>query len=82
MYPIFGANAQGPSCVLGQTRSITDLDLDKVLGSIEPRKFADLVLLDANPLDDIHNVEKVHAVVLNGRYLTRDDLEKMLPTFQ
>src|SRR5947209_6195221 len=28
--------------------------------------------------DDIHNVEKVHAVVLNGRYLTRDDLEKML----
>ena len=58
------------------------LDRDKVLGSIEPRKFADLVLLDANPLDDIHNVEKVHAVVLNGRYLTRDELEKMLPTFQ
>jgi hypothetical protein len=58
------------------------LDRDKVLGSIEPGKFADLVLLNANPLDDIHNVENVQAVVLNGRYLTRDDLEKLLPTFQ
>jgi hypothetical protein len=57
------------------------LDRDKVLGSVEYGKYADLVVLDANPLDDIHNVEKVHAVVLNGRYLTRDDLGKMLPTF-
>jgi len=57
------------------------LDRDKVLGSVEYGKYADLVLLDANPLEDIHNVEKVQAVVLNGRYLTRDDLEKMLPTF-
>jgi hypothetical protein len=58
------------------------LNRDKVLGSVEYGKYADLVVLDANPLDDIHNVEKVHAVVLNGRYLTRDNLEKMLPTFQ
>jgi len=58
------------------------LDREKVLGSVEYGKYADLVVLDANPLDDIHNVEKVNAVVLNGRYLTRDDLEKMLPTFQ
>jgi hypothetical protein len=58
------------------------LDREKVLGSVEDGKYADLVVLDANPLDDIHNVEKVNAVVLNGRYLTRDDLEKMLPTFQ
>jgi Amidohydrolase family len=58
------------------------LDRDKVLGSVEYGKYADLVVLNANPLDDIHNVEKVYAVVLNGRYLTRDHLEKMLPTFQ
>ena len=58
------------------------LDRDKVLGSVDYGKYADLVVLDANPLDDIHNVEKVHAVMLNGRYLTRDNLEKMLPTFQ
>ena len=58
------------------------LDREKVLGSVEYGKYADLVVLDANPLDDIHNVEKVNAVVLNGRYLTRDDLEKILPTFQ
>ena len=58
------------------------LNREKVLGSVEYGKFADLVLLDANPLDDIHNVEKIHAVVLNGRYFTRDELEKMLPTYQ
>jgi imidazolonepropionase-like amidohydrolase len=58
------------------------LDREKVLGSVEYGKYADLVVLDANPLDDIHNVEKVDAVILNGRYLTRDDLEKMLPAFQ
>ncbi len=58
------------------------LDRDKALGSVEYGKYADLVVLDANPLDDIHNVEKVHAVVLNGRYLTRNELEKMLPAFQ
>jgi len=58
------------------------LERDKVLGSVEYGKYADLVVLDANPLDDIHNVEKIHAVVLNGRYLTRNEIEKMLPTFQ
>ena len=41
-------------------------------------RSADLVLLDANPLDDIHNTRKIRAVVLNGRYLSRADLDEML----
>jgi imidazolonepropionase-like amidohydrolase len=37
------------------------------LGTIEKGKSADLVLLDADPLADIHNIEKVSAVVAQGR---------------
>ncbi len=48
------------------------------LGTIEVGKFADLVLLDANPLDDISNTQKIRAVIVNGRYLSRDKLDGML----
>ena len=45
---------------------------------MEVGKSADLVLLDANPLMDINNTRKIAAVVLGGRYLTRESLQKML----
>ena len=48
------------------------------LGSIEKGKLADLVLLDANPLDDIRNTQKIAGVVVNGRYFSRRDMDKML----
>jgi hypothetical protein len=41
-------------------------------------KVADLVVLDANPLLDIANVRKVHAVVANGRAFDRAALEAMV----
>jgi imidazolonepropionase-like amidohydrolase len=40
--------------------------------------LADLVLLDADPLTDITNTRKIHAVVANGRYLSRTQLDQML----
>ncbi|MBZ5681504.1 MAG: amidohydrolase family protein [Acidobacteriia bacterium] len=54
------------------------LDMEDRLGTIEKGKLADLVLLDANPLEDIRNTQKIAAVIVNGRYLSRADLDKML----
>lgn len=48
------------------------------LGTIAKGKLADLVLLDANPLENIANTRKVHAVVVNGRMLAREELDQML----
>src|SRR6202012_3087339 len=47
-------------------------------GTVEAGKRADLVLLDANPLDDIRNIERTDGVVLNGRWFTRAELIKRM----
>ena len=48
------------------------------MGTVAKGKLADLVLLDANPLDDISNTRRIHAVVLAGHYFDRGDLDRML----
>ena len=47
-------------------------------GSIEEGKQADLVLLDANPLDDITRISQISGVVLRGRYFDRTGLARIL----
>jgi imidazolonepropionase-like amidohydrolase len=42
-------------------------------GTVEKGKIADLVLLDANPLKDIHNTRKIAGVVLAGKYFSRKE---------
>ncbi len=54
------------------------LDREKTLGSIAPGKAADMVLLDGNPLDEIRNVRRVRAVVVDGRLLERQELDGLL----
>jgi len=47
-------------------------------GTIERGKLADVVLLDANPLENIHNTRGIAAVVLGGRLIPRPELQTML----
>jgi len=48
------------------------------LGTVEPGRVADLVLLDGNPLQDIGNTRHVKGVSLAGRWLPRDSLDALL----
>jgi imidazolonepropionase-like amidohydrolase len=54
------------------------LGCDRDLGTIAKGKLADLVLLDANPLDDIRNTAKIRAVCMNGKLLDRSHLDRLL----
>jgi imidazolonepropionase-like amidohydrolase len=47
-------------------------------GTVDKGKIADLVLLDANPLEDIRNTRSIAAVIANGRYYPREQLDRIL----
>jgi cytosine/adenosine deaminase-related metal-dependent hydrolase len=52
------------------------LGMDRDLGSLEPGKLADVIVMDKDPLADIRNSESVSVVVANGRVYdakTRDE---------
>ncbi|MFN8573987.1 MAG: amidohydrolase family protein [Gemmatimonadaceae bacterium] len=48
------------------------------LGTVTVGKLADLVLLEANPLEDIANLRRISAVVANGRLMTSDERSSLL----
>jgi imidazolonepropionase-like amidohydrolase len=47
-------------------------------GTIDTGKLADLVLLDANPLQDIANTSKIAGVMIGGRWLPKSEIDKRL----
>jgi imidazolonepropionase-like amidohydrolase len=51
---------------------------EDVFGSVREGLEADLVLLDANPLDDIGNLRRIEGVMLRGRWLDRQELDQRL----
>lgn len=54
------------------------MGMDQSLGTVERGKIADLILLDANPLEDIGNTKRIAAVILGGELFEKLQLEAML----
>jgi len=52
------------------------IDSDVRFGQVLPGYRADLVLLDANPLEDVRNARTVTAVIVNGRYIEKSELDQ------
>jgi hypothetical protein len=52
------------------------------LGTIENGKIADLVLLEANPLEDINNTRRINAVVVRGRLIPKTELQAMAASIE
>jgi imidazolonepropionase-like amidohydrolase len=48
------------------------------VGTVAAGMRADLVLLEANPLENIENSKRIAGVMLNGRWMPRADLDKRL----
>jgi imidazolonepropionase-like amidohydrolase len=56
------------------------IGLEKQIGSLEPGKLADLLVLNSNPLDDIRNSRDMEYVVKNGVVYSADTLDEVWPT--
>lgn len=69
-------NALRTATILGATA----LGLDKELGSIEEGKLADIIIMDANPLQNIRNTNTIRYVIKNGRLYDGNTLDEVYPT--
>lgn len=78
--PIMVASGMSPFEVLasGSTNVARYFGTEDHTGTIETGKRADLLLLDANPLEDISNVQKRAGVMINGRWLDEAEIQVRL----
>ncbi|MFY0689285.1 MAG: amidohydrolase family protein [Cyclobacteriaceae bacterium] len=53
-------------------------NMENELGSIQEDMWADLLILDANPLEDINNTRRINAVIKQGKHFDRNSLDQIL----
>lgn len=53
------------------------LGLDDWIGTLQPGKLADLIIMDKNPLENIRNTESVKYVMINGRLYDTDTMNEI-----
>jgi imidazolonepropionase-like amidohydrolase len=69
--------------LIAATRTGADLcEVADRLGTIEVGKLADLLVLSANPLEDISNVRKVKRVLKNGKLVNLEQDEGLTDYFE
>lgn len=73
------AGLTNKEALLSATRlAATWLEIEDKVGTIEPGKLADLLLLDSNPLEDIKRSKNIAGVFVNGRWTDKVTIELML----
>jgi imidazolonepropionase-like amidohydrolase len=78
-YKMLAAGGLSPLDILQMTTlaGAQFMNRESTMGTVEEGKNADLVLLDANPIADVANLDKISAVFLRGKYLSKTALDKM-----
>lgn len=74
--------AQGGMTPLQALRTATlnaaaSLGLDDWIGSLQPGKLADIIVMDKNPLDNIYNTESIHYTMINGRLYDTEQMNEI-----
>jgi imidazolonepropionase-like amidohydrolase len=77
---LLGAAGLTPEEVLASATRLpaTWLGIDSEVGTVEVGKRADLILLDANPLNDLKNTRKIAGVFINGKWLNQTTINASL----
>lgn len=57
--------------------SAVNLGLDDWIGSLQPGKLADIIVMDKNPLENIYNTESVHYTMVNGRLYDSEQMNEI-----
>lgn len=74
--------AQGGMTPMEALRTATmnpavSLGLDEYIGSLQPGKLADLLVMDKNPLDNIYNTETIRYTMVNGRLYDAETMSEI-----
>ena len=69
IYAVLEAATKNPAAYFGQ---------EAEFGMVEVGKRADLILVEGNPLEDIRNVHRQAGVMVRGRWLSKDEIQRRL----